>query len=138
MAMEGKRLYADTYLLTGQITGIIADGSTRVTISLEVGTSKNELNAFDGIVRGLKVACGSTNFDISLFTKSDGAADSIYEIVAITASNKSVVKDDYFIVFENRDIIQAKAIYLSFDEQASEAPGTIDWELTINAHKLHV
>lgn len=138
MAMEGKRLYADTYLITGEMTGLLADASNRQTISLEIGTKKNELNAFDGIVRGLKVACGSTNFDVSLFTKVDGVADSIYEIATITGTNKSIVKDDYYIAFENRDTVQSKAIYLEFIEQGSVAPGTVYWELTLNTHKLHV
>ena len=138
MAMEGKRLYADTYLLTGQITGMLADGTTRVEVDLEVGVEKNELNAFDGIIRGLKVACSSTNYKISVFTKADGAANSIYEILALTTINLAVVRDDFFIAFENRDTTQVKKIYLDFEEVGSVAPGTIDWELTVNAHKLHV
>lgn len=136
--MEGKRLYADTYLLTGEITGLLADGSNRTTISLEVGTKPNELNAFDGIVRGLRVACDSTDFDVALFTKSDGVADSIYEIVVADTNSLSLVKDDYFVAFENRDTVLTKAIYLEFIEKGSVAPGTVYWELTLNAHKRYI
>jgi len=47
-----------------------------------------EQNIFNGMLRGVSVACDSTDFDISIRTKSNGLADSVDEIFRVTNINK--------------------------------------------------
>ena len=89
-------------------------------------------NTFNFMLRGLKIGCDSTNFEISIFNEENGVQDSINECVRYVNINRYEYEAEMTLIVINRDTVQSKYIYCKVtNNDGSNATGPIDLELYV-------
>jgi len=116
------RIYERTAIQEFTFSSIAADSTGGGALDFESGLGQKVLN---GLIRGVSVACDSTDFDISLRTKSNGQADSVDEIYRVTdiskyrsdnnllqgwVNNDSPAESKLYAVITNNDLVRATGI----------------------------
>jgi len=113
------RIFERSVIQNFTLGSVSADSTGGGPLDFKVVT---EQNIFNGILRGVSVACDSTDFDISLRTKSNGQADSVDEIYRVTNIDKyrsdvnlgqgwvngdSPIESKIYCVITNQDLARA-------------------------------
>ncbi len=68
-------------------------------------------NIFNGILRNVAISCDSTDFDLSLFSKSNGQANTIDEIYKIVNVSKYSFDDEIRSGWVNNDPVNTAKLY---------------------------
>lgn len=95
-----------------------------------------EQNIHAGILRGVSVDCDSTDFDVSLRTKSNGQANRVSEVYSITGVNLYNSDDDLHQGWINEDSpIQSKLYMVLVNNDGANATGTVTIKIVSDIHK---
>jgi len=89
---------------------IVADSTGGGPLDFLVAANQKIPN---GILRGVSVACLSTNFDVSIRTKSNAQADTVDEVYRVTGINKFRSDDDLRQGWVNNDTPIENKLYLT-------------------------
>lgn len=125
-----RYLFLDSYIHRGTIPSVAASDSTSVTINL------SDQRGGAGIIRGVRASCDSTNFNISIFSKTGASEDTIFEIYSKDNINLNSNENDLFTMWENADTTPAQQLYLKFTNNSSVESGVINYELLLNLHNI--
>lgn len=95
-----------------------------------------EQNVFNGILRNVAVASDSTDFDVSIRTKSNGQADSVDEIYKAIDINKYRSDDDLHVGWVNNDPTNTSKLYVVVtNNDLVRATGTVNIRVTVDINK---
>lgn len=95
-----------------------------------------EQNIQAGILRGVSVACDSTNFSVSIRSKSNGQENSVDEIYDATGINLYKRDDDLYHGWVNGDSPVSSKLYLVLvNSDGANATGTITVKIVSDIHK---
>jgi len=127
------RIFERTSITHHQFGTIAVDGTGGGPVPVTDSSNQN-VNA--GILRGITVACDSTNFSISLRSKFNALANSVDEIYTTTSGNKRIDQHNLFVGWRNRDIPQSRNLYLVIvNSDANDETNTIQVRMTNSIHK---
>jgi len=117
------RIFERTVIQEFTLNSIAASSTGGGPLDFLVNTGQN---IFNGILRGVSVACGSTNFDISLRTNSAALANTVDEIYRVTGINKFRSDDNLYQGWINNDVPVSSNIYtIITNNDAGNATGPI-------------
>lgn len=98
--------------------------------------SAAEQNVFNGILRNLAISCDSTDFDVSIRTKSNGLQDSVDEIYRATDINKYRSDDNLHVGWVNNDPTNTSKLYVVItNNDLVRATGTVTLKLVVDINK---
>lgn len=103
------RIYERTVIQNFTLGSVAADSTGGGPLDFETVANQK---VFNGILRNVAVACDSTDFDVSLRSKSNGQEDSVDEIYRATGINKYRSDDDLYQGWVNGDSPIASNLYL--------------------------
>jgi len=127
------RIYERTCIQNFTLGSVAADKTGGGSLDFLVAT---EQNIFNGILRGVSVACDSTDFDISLRTKSNGQPDSVDEIYRATDISKYRSDDDLFQAWVNGDPTNTSKLYaVIVNNDLVRATGTVIIKIVTDINK---
>ena len=93
-------------------------------------------NIFNGILRGVSVSCDSTDFDISIRTKSNGQENTIDEIYRATGINLYRSDDDLYQGWVNKDSPATSKLYMVvINSDLGSATGSVSVKILTDIHK---
>lgn len=99
-----------------QVRRYEVDATTTEMIRLEIPGPQEEFETHwervRCMIRGLIVACDSTDFDVHLFNKANASIDSVNQIMKVEGNNKWMYEDQLTLPFVNRDEPQDEYIYM--------------------------
>lgn len=129
------RIYARTSITRHTLGAVSADSTGGGELNLLYGVDRRD-KFHSGILRGLAVACDSTDFDVSVRVKSNGQADSIDEIYRVVNINKYRRDSDLLIGWVNMDPVKSGTLYcIVTNNDLSRGTGTIDVEIHTDINK---
>jgi len=112
---------------------IAADSTGGGPLDFLVATSQNIPN---GILRGVSVACSSTDFNVSIRTKSNAQADTVDEVYRVTGINKFRSDDDLYQGWVNNDSPIGSKLYLTLTNvDIGNATGTVTVKILTDINK---
>ena len=127
------RIYERTCIQSFALGTVSADKTGGGPLDFYAAT---EQNIFNGILRGVSVACDSTDFDISIRTKSNGLADSVDEIYRVTNINKYRSDDDLNQGWVNGDPTNTSKLYCVVTNQdLVRATGAVTVKIVTDINK---
>lgn len=120
------RIYERTSITRHTFSSISPDSTGGGELDL-VGSGQ----AFhSGVLRGIAVSCDSTDFDVSIRTKSNGQLDTLDEIYRVININKYRRDSDLFIGWVNGDSPKAGKLYLVLtNNDSGNSTGTVNVEV---------
>ena len=115
--------------ITRHTFGSMTDGTSGAALDL-IGTGRDSQKFHSGVLRGVTVSCDSTNFDVSLRTKSDALADTPDEIYRVTGISKYRRDHDLLVGWTNNDSPKQGKLYMTLtNNDLVNAPETIEIEV---------
>jgi hypothetical protein len=127
------RIYERTCIEEFTIDSIAAGASGSGELDFLAAT---EQNIFNGILRGVSVACSSVDFDISIRTKADASADTVDEIYKAVDINKYRSDDNLYQGWTNGDTPMASKLYAFItNTDGVNATGTITIKIVTEINK---
>ena len=132
------RIYERTLIQEFTLASVAKDstGGGPLDFLEEVGQE-----VFNGILRNVSIACDSTDFDVSIRTKSNAQADSVDEIYRVTDISKYRSDDDLYQAWVNDDPTNTSKLYLVLvNNDLVRATGSITVKITtdINNDLLNI
>jgi hypothetical protein len=95
-----------------------------------------EQNVFNGILRNVAVSCDSTDFDLSLRTKSNGQQDSVDEVYRAIDISKYRSDDDLHVGWVNNDPTNTSKLYAVItNNDLARATGAVNIRITTDINK---
>lgn len=127
------RIFERTCLQEFTFSSIAADSTGGGELDFASATSQNIHN---GILRGVSVACDSTDFDVSLRTKSNAQADTVDEVFRVTDINKYRSDDNLLQGWVNNDPVLESRLYLVLvNNDLARATGTVTIKIVMDINK---
>jgi len=115
------------------LDSVAADSTGGGPLDFFVATGQN---MHTGILRGVSVACGSTDFDISIRTKSNAAEDTVDEIYRVTGIDKYRSDDNLYQGWVNGDSPLKSKLYVTLiNADSVNATGDITVKILIEINK---
>jgi len=127
------RIYERTLIQDFSLGSIAADSTGGGPLDFNSVAGQN---VFNGILRNVAIACDSTDFDVSIRTKSNGQPDSIDEIYKVTDISKYRSDDDLYVGWVNNDPTNTSKLYVVItNNDLVRATGTVSVKLTVDINK---
>jgi two-component SAPR family response regulator len=127
------RIYERTCIQEFTLGTVAADSTGGGPLDFESVAGQN---IFNGILRNLSVSCDSTDYDISLRTKSNGQEDTIDEIYRAVDINKYRFDDDLHVGWVNSDPTNTSKLYAVItNNDLARATGAVRINLTMDINK---
>jgi len=102
------RIFERTSIAQATFSSIAADSTGGGPIDI-VGTG--ERGAHVGILRGLSIACDSTNYSLSIRSASNAQANTIEEIYSTTGINRASIVNNLYNAWINDDATKSSTLY---------------------------
>ena len=134
------RIYERTMIQNFTLGSVAADNTGGgpldfYTATYDANTEKGQ-NVFNGILKNFSIACDSTDFDVSVRTKSNGQQDSIDEIYTATDINKYRSDDDLNQAWVNGDPTNTSKLYVVItNNHLVRATGTVYINLAVDINR---
>ena len=127
------RIFERTAIQNFTLGSVAADSTGGGPLDFQVAT---EQNIFNGVLRGVSVACDSEDFDVSIRTKSNGQANSVDEIYRVVDIDKYRSDDNLFQGWVNGDTPSSSKLYVVLtNTDAVNATGTITVKIVTDINK---
>jgi hypothetical protein len=127
------RIYERTCIQEFSLGTVAADSTGGGPLDFETVAGQS---IFNGILRNFAISSDSTDYDVSVRTKSNGQADTIYEIYRATDINKYRFDDDLHIGWVNADPTNTSKLYVVItNNDLARATGTVRINLTMDINK---
>lgn len=127
------RIFERTIIQEFEIDSIAADSTGGGALDFLVGSGQK---VFNGILRGVSIACSSEDFDVSIRTKSNALANTVDEVYRAIDIDKYRSDDNLYQGWVNNDPTIASKLYLTLiNVDAVNATGLITVKIVSEINK---
>ncbi len=127
------RIYERTAIELFTLSTVAADSTGGGPLEFTVPDNQN---FHSGILRGIKISCDSTDFDVSLRTQSNALVDTVKELYRVIDVNKYVSDEGLKVGWINTDTPAAKKLYLVLTNNDLQNPtGVVSVEIMTDINK---
>ena len=129
------RIYERSCIQEFTFSNIAADSTGGGPLDFESATGQN---IFNGILRGVSVACDSTDFDVSIRTKSNAQENTVDEIYRVTTIDRYRSDDNLFQGWVNNDPTNTSKLYLTLtNADPAKATGVVTVKVVTDINKRY-
>jgi len=127
------RIYERSCIQEFTLGAVAADSTGGGPLDFLLGTGQN---IFNGILRGVSASCDSTDFDVSIRTKSNGQPDTIDEIYKVSGINLYRSDDNLYQGWINKDSPTSSKLYMVItNNDLRSATGLVSVRIFTDIHK---
>jgi hypothetical protein len=109
----------------------------RYTFPTVLGSTTSDIIRMDvdnreGEIKGFRVSCASTLFDVHVYAKSTTVLNSVDEILRVINMDTYYQEMDLGIFYSNDDVPESDNLYLVLEEKSGSPTGTVTVEFILS------
>ena len=128
------RIYERTCMQNFTLGSVAADSTGGGTLDFKATAGEN---IFNGVLRGVSVACDSTNFSLSLRTKLNALENTVDEIYRATEISKYRSDDALYQGWVNGDSPLSPNLYATIINSGESETGIITVKIVTDINKKY-